>query len=83
MRCFADTREAISRGETDIGKAGVSPHLIKLTDKSLIWLKLRKFSERINQKIDKQCKELLLDLDIIEYCNSQWAAPVVPVRKKG
>ena len=76
-----DAQEAISKGETDIGKAGVSPHLIELTDKSPIWQKPRKFSEPVNQEIDKQCKELL-DLDIIEYSNSQWAAPVVPVRKK-
>jgi transposase InsO family protein len=76
-----ETQDVMSKNDKDIGKAAVNPHIIQLTDRSPIWQKPRKFSEPINQEIDRQCNELL-ELDIIEYSNSQWASPVVPVRKK-
>jgi len=74
-------QEALSRDDSDIGRALVTPHVIELTNNTPIWQRARTFSEPVNREIDRQCKELLSQ-DIIEYSNSQWSSPVVPVRKK-
>jgi hypothetical protein len=73
-------KEALSTGDADIGMAKVTPHHIELTDYTPIWQKPRSFAEPVNQEIENQCKELLAE-DIIEYSNSNWSSPVVPVRK--
>ena len=81
IKLLVETQDAISKSDMDIGKARVDPHQIELTSNSPIWQKPRRFSEPVNKEIDRQCKELI-DLDIIEYSNSQWSSPIVPVRKK-
>ena len=75
-----DLRGALSENESDIGSARVEPHKIELTDSTPIWQKVRSFSQPINDEINRQCQELLLS-DIIEYSNSSWSSPIVPVRK--
>lgn len=72
---------SISKGEFDIGRAKVIPHTIELSDNTPVWQRPRKFSEPINKEIDRQCRELLT-LDVIEYSDSPWSSPVVPVLKK-
>ena len=71
---------ALSKGDDDIGNADVEPHKIELTQHTPIWQKARSFSQPINDEIERQCDDLLSN-DILEYSNSQWSAPVVPVRK--
>ena len=75
-----NTKNALSKGDFDIGKAKVTPHKIELTDYMPIWQKPRRFADPNNEEIRKQCEELEL-LDIIEKCDSPWSSPVVPVRK--
>lgn len=72
--------EALSTGDADIGKADVQPHHIELTDYTPIWQKPRNFPDPVNNEIENQCQELLSN-DIIEYSNSNYSSPVVPVRK--
>ena len=76
-----ETQGAISKHESDVGKAHVTPHTIELTNRPPIWQKPRKFSNPINSEIDRQCSELLTS-DIIEYSNSSWSSPVVPWSEK-
>ena len=71
---------SLSKNSNDIGNALVTPHTIELTNETPIWQKPRTFAEPINQAIEEQCKDLLNN-DIIEYSNSNWSSPVVPVRK--
>ena len=75
-----NANNALSTGDADIGKARVPSHHIEITDCTPIWQKPRSFSEPINKEIEKQCQELLAN-DIIEYSDSSWASPCVPVRK--
>ena len=75
-----EVNEALSKGDNDIGIADVNPHRIETTQETPIWLKARNFSQPINDEIHRQCEELLLN-DVLEYSNSPWSAPVVPVRK--
>ena len=72
---------ALSKGEFDIGQAKVAPHRIELTSESPIWIKPRKFSEPINQEIERQCQELLA-LNLIEHSESPFSAAIVPVSKR-
>ena len=76
-----NSRDALSVNNADIGQAVITPHHIDLTNNTPIWQTHRSFSEPVNREIDKQCQELLSN-DIIEYSNSEWSSPVVPVRKK-
>ena len=71
---------ALSVGDGDVGKIKVDPHKIDLTSQKPIWQKPRSFAEPVNKEIEDQCKELLSE-DIIEYSNSNWSSPCVPVRK--
>ena len=64
----------------DVGLAGVTPHVIQITENTAIWQKPRTFSDHVNKEIDRQCQELEM-MDIIERCHSEWSSPVVPVRK--
>ena len=75
------TSRALSKNDNDIGMAQVTPHTIELTDSTPIWQRPRRFAEPINKEIENQCEELKA-LDIIEFSNSQWSSPIVPVRKK-
>ena len=74
------TNRALSKNESDIGKAIVTPHEIELTDYTPIWQKPRNFSEPVNEEINRQCNELEA-ADIIEKCDVPWSSPIVPVRK--
>jgi hypothetical protein len=76
-----ESEVVLGKDDTDIGLASVTPHVIELTNNTPIWQRPRTFSEPINKEIDRQCGELM-SLDIIEYSDSQWSSPVVPVRKK-
>ena len=71
---------ALSWDDGDIGKAKVKGHYIELTNNTPIWQKSRNFAEPVNQEIENQCQELLAS-DIIEYSDSRWSSPCVPVRK--
>ena len=73
-------QEALSLGDSDIGEANISPHVIKLNNYSPVWQKPRSFAPPINQEIENQCQQLLSE-DIIEYSSSKWSSPVVPVKK--
>ena len=72
--------DALSTGDADIGLAAVVQHHIELTDYTPIWQKPRVFAEPVNKEIEEQCQELLNN-DIIEYSDSSWSSPCVPVRK--
>lgn len=80
FKMLHDVKGALSKSDADIGKAKVTPHHIELTNNTPIWQKARSFAEPINLEIEKQCQELMAN-DILEYSNSQWSSPVVPVRK--
>ena len=75
------TRQSLSKGDSDIGMADVQPHKIEITQDTPIWQKARIFSDPVNEEIERQCSELL-STDILEYSNSQYSSPVVPVRKQ-
>ena len=75
-----NANNALSTGDDDIGRARVPSHHIEITDSTPIWQKPRSFAEPVNKEIEKQCLELLAN-DIIEYSDSSWASPCVPVRK--
>ena len=70
----------LSRGDDDIGCAGVTEHRIELHDTTPIRQKPRRFPDPVAQEIEKQCQELK-SLDIIDYSRSPWSSPVVPIRK--
>jgi hypothetical protein len=80
-KMLLDVQGVLSDSDNDIGTARVAPHVIELTNDTPLWQKPRRLSEPVNREIDRQCQELL-SLDIIEYSNSHWSSPVVPVRKK-
>ena len=71
---------ALSSNDEDIGKAKVTPHKIVLTNNTPIWQKPRRFSDPVNEEIERQCKQLEA-MDIIEKSDSPWSSPIVPVRK--
>ena len=73
-------KPALSKGDNDIGKATVQPHRIEVTQATPIWQKPRSFSQPVNEEIENQCSELLAH-DILEYSDSDYSAPVVPIRK--
>ena len=75
-----DCKTVLSKGDDDIGKAVVEPHVIEVTQNTPIWQRPRSFSQPVNEEVEKQCHELLAN-DIIEYSSSNWSSPVVPVRK--
>ena len=79
-RMLVDVNKALSRGDEDIGSAAVTPHKIVLSNETPIWQSPRTFALPINEEIENQCKELLAT-DIIEFSNSSWSSPCVPVRK--
>lgn len=72
--------DALSTGDSDVGLAAVAPHHIELTDYTPIWQKPRVFAEPVNREIEDQCQELL-GSNIIEYSDSSWSSPCVPIRK--
>ena len=74
------TSQALSLNDNDIGKAKISPHRIQLNNYTPIWMKPRHFPKPIEDEMEAQCRDLLAN-DIIEYSNSNWSAPCVPVRK--
>ena len=79
-KLLLDWKVALSKGDADIGKADVDPHSIDVTQCTPIWQKRREFSQPINDEIERQCTELLAS-DILDYSNSNWSSPLVPVTK--
>lgn len=77
---FNRVKGALSKNDNDIGTANISPHKIDVIDGTPIWQRARNFSEPVSNEIEKQCQDLLSN-DILQYSNSQWSSPVVPVRK--
>ena len=73
-------KNSLSKGDNDIGEVQMAPHQIKLEEYKPIWQKPRSFAPPIQEEIEKQCQELLSS-DIIEYSQSRWSSPCVPVRK--
>ena len=71
----------VSKGDMDIGCAGVTKHQIELYESTPIRMKPRRFSEPVNREIERQCAELL-KLDVIRHSKSPWSAPIVPIWKK-
>ena len=78
---FKKFKRVFSSGETDIGKAAVTQHSIKLSNETPIYQHPRRFPPPMAEEIERQCRELK-SLDIIEPSISPWSSPVVPVRKK-
>jgi hypothetical protein len=76
---LSNSSEALSKSDSDIGSARVSPHHIELTDNTPIWQKHRSFADPVNKEIERQCQELLSQ-DILEHSNARWSSPIVPVR---
>ena len=74
-------KTVFSAGESDIGRACVTEHSIKISDSTPIYQKPRRFSPPVNDEIEKQCQELFSS-DIIEPSFSPWNSPIVPVRKR-
>ena len=72
---------AISKGDEDIGLAGVTQHRIELHDDTPIRQKPRRFPDPVTEEIEAQCEDLL-KMGVIEFSKSAWSAPVVPIRKK-
>lgn len=72
--------QSLSKSDNDIGQASVVPYHISLTNSTPIYQKPRNFAQPVNEEIENQCQDLLSQ-DIIEYSNSRWSSPVVPVRK--
>ena len=70
----------MSKNDDDIGEVNIKPHRIELDNYNPIWQKPRAFAKPVEDEIEAQCKELLSN-DIIEFSNSNWSAPCVPVRK--
>jgi len=77
---FNQVKTVLSESNNDIGNARVTPHTIEMTNYTPIWQKPRTFAEPLNKEIENQCKDLL-ENNIIEYSNSRWSSPCVPVRK--
>ena len=75
-----DVNLALSKDDSDMGKADVPPHHIEMKDTTPIWQKPRVFAQPVNEEIEAQCEELLSN-DIIEHSDSCWSSPCVPVRK--
>lgn len=73
-------KNVLSTGDRDIGSVKIKPHHIELLDNTPIWQKPRQFAKPVEDEIENQCQELLSN-DIIEYSNSNWSSPCVPVRK--
>ena len=80
LKMLLGVQEALSQGDHDVGSARVEPHKIELTNETPVWQRPRNFSQPVNEEVEKQCKELMLS-DILEFSNSNWSSPVVPVRK--
>ena len=79
-RMLLNSSQALSKGDDDIGCANVEPHRIEVTNETPIWQRPRNFSQPVNDEIERQCAELLAN-NILEYSDSNWSSPVVPVRK--
>ena len=73
--------EVFSRGDDDIGCAGVTKHKIELYDDTPIHQKPRRFPDPVNRELERQCEELV-GMGILSYSKSPWCSPIVPVRKK-
>ena len=73
-------KEALSKGDHDIGTASVEPHRMEVNQRTPIWQKPRNFSQPVNEEVERQCSELFAS-DILEYSDSGWSSPIVPVRK--
>ena len=80
-KLLLDYSQALSKGDADIGCANVEPHRIGVTNETPIWQRPRHFSQPVNEEIDRQCAELLAS-DILEYSDSNWSSPVVPVKNR-
>ena len=81
QQLLIDNVEALSDGDTDIGRASITAHRIELYDYTPIRIKPRRLPEPVVNEVESQCRELNL-LDIIEPSKSPWSAPIVPIRKK-
>ena len=64
-----------------LGKTSVAEHRIDLTDNRPFRQRLRRAAQAHQEVIDQEVQKML-DLDIIEPCDSPWASPVVMVKKK-
>ena len=75
-----EVSKVLSKGDDDIGDAHVTPHQIVLSNETPIWQRPRNFAQPVNEEIENECKELLAS-NIIEFSDSRWSSPCVPVRK--
>lgn len=82
VQCLVEEHKNVfSEGADSLGCLGVTQHRIELHDSTPIYQRPRRFPEKVNEEIERQCRELQL-LDVIEPSSSPWSSPVVPVRKK-
>ena len=64
QKLLIDNVEALSDGDTDIGRASIIAHRIELYNYTPIRIKPRRLPEPVVNEVESQCKELNL-LDII------------------
>lgn len=81
MAALKRSSAAFSRHESDIGLAAVTEHRIILDDYTPIRIKPRSFPEPVANEIEEQCEQLR-QLDILDFTESSYSAPVMPIRKK-
>ena len=81
LTMFLERELVFSKGDLDIGCAGVTSHKIVLHDDTPIRQKPRRFPEPVNKELERQCEELR-KMDIIKCSSSPYSSPIVPVRKK-
>ena len=68
-------------GTLDLGRTNLVKHRIELTDYTPIKDRYRRIPPHQYEEVRKHLKEML-DVGAIRRSNSQWASPVVLVRKK-
>ena len=74
-------REAFSQGPFDLGKCNLIPHEIRLTDTRPVNLPHRRIAPYLIQEVRDQIQGLV-DKGIVRKSSSDYASPIVPVRKK-
>lgn len=78
-KMLVSSQLAISKSEFKFSKAAVILHKIELLDHTLVWQRPKRFSDSLNNEIDR--RQELLNLNIIEKSISPCSSPVVPALK--
>ena len=82
IRLIEDKVEAFATQPSEMGNTDLVEHDIEIVDGTKpIAQRLRRLPFSVKAEITKKIKELL-DLAVIKPADSDWASPIVPVRKK-